>query len=183
MSKLLLDKPPLLVIPDLAVLIGLHESIVLQQIHYWIELNREADKNFEAGFYWTYNSYHDWQKQFKFWNVVTIKRLIGKLETIGLIISDNFNRMKFDRTKWYRIDYERLESFTKSPKYQTDLKESIKLSKTLIDTETIPEIREYPEIPEEQGEIMRAAYSVAGRLKADRRKLEEAQKDKANLDG
>lgn len=33
-SKLLLDKLPLQVMPTLATLIGLNEAIVLQQVHY-----------------------------------------------------------------------------------------------------------------------------------------------------
>ena len=64
MSKLLLDENPLMIMPQLAVKIGLNESIVLQQIHYWLEINRKADKNKRDGFYWTYNSYKEWQKQF-----------------------------------------------------------------------------------------------------------------------
>lgn len=35
MSKLLLDSNPLVIIPELAVAVGLNESIILQQLHYW----------------------------------------------------------------------------------------------------------------------------------------------------
>ena len=35
-SKLLVDEPPLIVLPSLAVAIGLAEAILLQQIHYWL---------------------------------------------------------------------------------------------------------------------------------------------------
>ena len=108
MSKLLLDEPPLQVQPTLAELIGLHESIILQQIHYWIEINTKSNKSFKDGFFWTYNSYQAWQLQFKFWTLRTIKGIIAKLEDRGLLISGNFNKAKFDRTKWYRIDYKKL---------------------------------------------------------------------------
>ena len=127
MSKLLLDKHPLLVIPNLAVLVGLNEAIILQQIHYWIEINREADKNFREGFYWTYNSYENWQRQFPFWSVITIKRAITSLRKKGLIVCANYNQMTIDRTQWYRIDYPALKIVSGNgrikmtpPSYQND---------------------------------------------------------------
>ncbi|MED5040832.1 DnaD domain protein [Geobacillus stearothermophilus] len=105
MSKLLLDEKPLVILPSLAKEIGLNEAIILQQLHYWLqESNNERD-----GQRWIYNTYEDWQKQFPFWSVTTIRRTIKKLENQGIIVSDNLNSMKIDKTKWYRIDYERLE--------------------------------------------------------------------------
>lgn len=103
-------KPPRTFDEDAACLIGLNESIILQQIYYWCEVNREANRNFQEGHFWTYNSYSGWQKQFKFWSLKTIKRIITNLERKGLIISGNFNAMKMDRTKWYRVNYEAVES-------------------------------------------------------------------------
>jgi hypothetical protein len=109
MSKLLYNTQPLVVDPDLAVLLGLNEAHFLQQVHYWIETNRRADRNFREGFYWTFNSYPNWQKQFPFWSIDTIRRIIHTLEDINLLISGNFNQLKIDRTKWYRINYAALE--------------------------------------------------------------------------
>lgn len=114
MSKLLLDSQPLLVIPELACLVGVSESIVLQQIHYWIEINRKGKRNFKEGTYWTYNSYETWQAQFPFWTLKTVKRIFAKLEAAGILISGTFNKMRFDRTKWYRIDHEALKSLLNS---------------------------------------------------------------------
>ena len=37
MNKLLLNEPPLMILPTLASNIGLNEAIFLQQLHYWIE--------------------------------------------------------------------------------------------------------------------------------------------------
>lgn len=109
LSKLLFDSPPLVVQPELAVVIGLNEAIVVQQVHYWLTLNQKTGKNFRYGYYWTYNSYEDWQKQFPFWSVTTIKRIITGLESAGILIVGRYNRMKMDRTKWYRINYKKLE--------------------------------------------------------------------------
>ena len=110
MSRLLLDEQPLLVMPQLATKIGLHEWIVLQQIHYWNQINEKAGNNYKDGYYWTFNSYERWQLQFPFWSIMTIRRMIAKLETMGLVISGNYNRLKIDRTKWYRINYKVLDN-------------------------------------------------------------------------
>ena len=110
MGKLLFDSPPLVVQPEIAVALGLNEAIVVQQIHYWITLNQKTSKNFRYGYYWTYNSYEDWQKQFPFWSLRTISSIIIGLEKKGIIVSGRYNKMKMDRTKWYRIDYKKLEN-------------------------------------------------------------------------
>lgn len=106
MSKYLLDDHPLVVLPSLALIVGLNEAIVLQQVHYWVTLNIKDGRNYEEGEYWTYNTYEKWQEQFPFWSLDTIKRTIKRLEKVGLLITDNFNKWKMDKTKWYRIDYE-----------------------------------------------------------------------------
>jgi hypothetical protein len=104
MSNLLIKDKPLLVLPVLACECGLNEAIFLQQLHYWLE----RSENMRDGHKWVYNSYEDWRKQFPFWSVSTMKRIIWKLEKEGYIISSNYNRLKIDHTKWYRINYDAL---------------------------------------------------------------------------
>ena len=120
MSMLLLDEEPLVISRSLAILIGLNESIVLQQIHYWLKQNEKSKRNFRDGHFWTYNSYPEWQKQFPFWSESTVKRAITKLEKEGYLISGNYNKLKIDRTKWYRINYEMLQPSVNSPLCQND---------------------------------------------------------------
>lgn len=107
MSKLLINESPLQVLPSLAVLIGLHEAIALQQLHYWLCPARKP--KIIDGVPWVYNSANEWHKQFPFLSMSTIWRLFDSLEERGLVKSDNFNRSKFDRTKWYTINYTALE--------------------------------------------------------------------------
>lgn len=109
MSSLLFDKRLLIINPSLACLIGLNESILLQQIHYWIEKKKENQTDFHDGHYWVYNTYKAWQRQFPFWSISTIKRIISSLEKKGILLSGNFNKMTIDRTKWYSINYELLD--------------------------------------------------------------------------
>lgn len=37
---------------------------------------------------------------------------MNELEREGILITANYNRMKYDRTKWYTVDYDRLEQVT-----------------------------------------------------------------------
>lgn len=107
MSNLLIPESPLQVLPTLAVTVGLNESIIFQQIHYWL-LKKE---NARDGYYWVYNSYTNWMTQFPWWSATTIKRAILKLEHEGYLISANYNSMIMDKTKWYRIDYSKVGDF------------------------------------------------------------------------
>lgn len=108
MSKLLRDRPPKLLDDDLACIFGDRAAILLQQIHYWVEVNREAGRNLEDGYFWTFNSQQSWLKHFPFWTLKIIKAQFQKLEKAGVLIVGNFNKHAYDRTKWYRIDYEQL---------------------------------------------------------------------------
>lgn len=107
-SRLLINEPPLMILPSLAKDIGLNESIIIQQLHYWIS----KSTHLRNGITWIYNTYYDWHKQFPFWSISTIKRTISSLEKKGLIVSNNFNELKIDQTKWYTIDYTILNQWT-----------------------------------------------------------------------
>lgn len=45
---------------------------------------------------------------FEFWSESTLRRIFTSLEKKGILIVGNFNKMGFDRTKWYSIDYDKL---------------------------------------------------------------------------
>nr|WP_259339227.1 hypothetical protein [Staphylococcus chromogenes] len=122
MSKLLIDDYPIQVLPKLAEEIGLNEAIILQQIHYWLN----TSKHYHDGKKWIYNSYPEWQKQFPFWSLITIKRTIYSLEKQKLLIVGNYNKAKFDKTKWYTIDYQTLECMIRRV-YQKETMERIKM--------------------------------------------------------
>lgn len=106
MSKLLISEPPLQVLPSLAMAIGLNEAIFLQQLHYWLVTSPHKKEDYN----WVYNSYEKWHSQFPFWSIKTIQRIIWKLEKEEYLISNNFNSLKIDRTKWYTINYSKLET-------------------------------------------------------------------------
>lgn len=116
MSKLLIDDYPIQVLPKLAEEIGLNEAIMLQQVHYWLN-NSKHEKD---GKKWIYNTYGDWQKQLSFWSEKTIQRTINKLEENDLLITSNYNKYKFDKTKWYTINYKTLDKIVSNRTGQYD---------------------------------------------------------------
>ena len=100
-SKYLIDDRPLVVKLQLVRLIGFKAAIVLQQVRYWLGEDRRPQVR--DGHPWVYNTYPDWQKQFPFWPVSTIKETFLELEREGLLLSGHFNARNTDRTKWYTI--------------------------------------------------------------------------------
>jgi hypothetical protein len=112
MSKLIINEHPLMVLPSLATAIGLNESIILQQVHYW--LDPRTNKNIKNGVTWVYNTYHQWSKQFPFWSEVTIGRIIRSLENKGLLKSSYFSPRSLKKEKWYTIDYAVLDNLSTS---------------------------------------------------------------------
>ena len=101
--NLLIAENPMIVCPTLAVRIGLHEAVFLQQVHFLTLHSR----NVRDGFRWVYNTYEDWLEIFPFFeNEQKIGRYVRKLEALGLLVtSKKYNRNKLDKRKWYRVNY------------------------------------------------------------------------------
>ena len=110
MSMYLFDEQPILANKALARELGLNEALVLQQINYWIEINKKSGNNYHDGKYWTYNSIRAWQeKVFDYLSVDTVKRTFSKLEKAGYLLVGNYNKDPRDKTKWYTINDKKLE--------------------------------------------------------------------------
>ena len=108
----LFSKHPLLIDQELATVIGLNEAIVLQQLNYWLHSKSAKKINDKL---WVYNTYENWKKQnFPFWSIATIRRAFNSLEKKEIIVSGNFNRAGFDKTKWYSIDEAKLNQLMSS---------------------------------------------------------------------
>ena len=141
-SKLLVAEPPLLVLPSLAVLVGLNEAIFLQQLHYWLlQSGKERD-----GRRWVYNTYDEWHSQLPFWSLATLRRIVNGLEQQGLVVSTTaYNQHKVDRTKWYSLDYARFDRLTNpadlilnlsSPSVQPEQMQALSLNSSVPETTT-----------------------------------------------
>lgn len=106
-SSLLINEAPLQVLPSLAVALkNVHEAIILQQIQYWLSRSNFVFK----GRKWVYNTLDEWHEQFPWITKKSVGDKFRSLEKKGILIVGNFNKLKYDRTKWYSIDYDKLNS-------------------------------------------------------------------------
>ena len=105
--NLLINDSPLIVLPHLAMIIGPDEALLLQQLYFRLK-NQGVKREGET---WYCQSYERWQMQIPFWGISKIKKLFLKLEKMDLVIStQKYNTFYVDRTKWYRINYKKLDT-------------------------------------------------------------------------
>lgn len=95
---------------DLAKIYGIEEAIILDNIAYWVYINKANENNYNDGKYWTYNSAKALSQIFIYMSEKKIQRLLARLEELGLIISGNYNKLSIDKTKWYALSDE-MEQF------------------------------------------------------------------------
>lgn len=86
-----------------AVEYGVNGAIFLSHIFFWLSVNRDANRNYHQGKFWTYNTVKSYSEIFPFWSEKQIRTIIQKLEKQGAIVSSKFNRKNFDNTKWYTL--------------------------------------------------------------------------------
>lgn len=84
---------------------GVIGALLIQQVHYWsITKGREHD-----GHLWAYNSLSSLAEQLMM-SRSAVANTIRDLESGGILASGSFNKANYDRTKWYRVNYESLSS-------------------------------------------------------------------------
>lgn len=132
--RLLFNEQPIVINRLAAKVLGLNEAIVIQQIHYWIDINEKAKTNFYENRTWTFNTYENWQEEnFCFWSVRTLKRIFDSLTQKGILIKNNFNKKKYDRTMWVTINYEKLNYILEQ--YELNLNKENQTKSIKISTE------------------------------------------------
>lgn len=115
---------PLVFSGALAMSIGVNDAIIIEKISYMIscsyKLNKERieqhqspTRNIYQGRIWIYHTHKEWQHKFPFWSCVTVARALRRLTKEHLLISKNLNRIKYDHTKWYSINYRVLTKLEK----------------------------------------------------------------------
>lgn len=82
---------------------GIETAIILKHLYFWIEKNKANDDNYFEGKYWTYNSVKAFSDLFPYMTEKKIRSALIKMEEQGLLITGNFNRSQYDRTKWYAL--------------------------------------------------------------------------------
>ena len=139
----LMDEQPVVVDRGLARVIGLSEAIVITQLHQWIEYNKKHKKNYKDGYYWTYGSMEKMHEEYFdiLGSVRTVRRVFKKLEKNGYLIVDNYNKLNFDKTSWYRVNYEKFNELKKEYRDgQNDHTDEDKMTTSQVDKMTISDV-------------------------------------------
>ena len=143
MNVWLMDEQPVVVDRGLARVIGLSEAIVITQIHQWVEYNRKNKKNYKDGFYWTYGAIKKWHEEYfdVIGSVKTLRRVFKNLIENDYLIVGNYNKLNFDRTYWYRVNYEKFNVLKKEHRDgQNDHTEEDKMTTSQVDNLTSSEV-------------------------------------------
>lgn len=94
---------------------GIEKAILLQNLRFWLDkelANTQRDEE-DSGpkirehegtkYVWTYNSAKAFSELFPYMSEKSISRWLRELEDDGIIISGVFNKLKYDKTKWYTM--------------------------------------------------------------------------------
>ena len=88
---------------DIATKYGIAEAILLGYFYHWIKVHEKNETNFYDGKYWTFDTSRELAKKHPYLSSPTIHRVIHKLEDNGLILTGNYNKVSYDKTKWYTL--------------------------------------------------------------------------------
>lgn len=105
MNNLLINERPLTIQPSLITVFGLQHALILQQVHFASQQPKSG--KIINGEKWIWNSYEEWRDNwFPFWSTENIRKHFTALENAGLLLS--CQPEAFDRTKFYRINYDKI---------------------------------------------------------------------------
>ena len=88
---------------NFAKLYGLAEAIIFDNVIYWTHKNKANRRNYLKGRYWTYNTAQALKELFPYLTNYQIDKAIKHLEQENLILVDNLNKKKTDRTRWFAL--------------------------------------------------------------------------------
>lgn len=92
--------------PSEAEKYGVNKAVLLYNIRFWLDKNKANERNIHNGYVWTYNSATSFSKLFPYMKSGSIKNWLKELEDDGILMSGNYNKSNYDRTKWYTIPSE-----------------------------------------------------------------------------
>lgn len=88
---------------DIATKYGIAEAILLGYFYHWITVHEKNETNFYDGRYWTYDSERTLVDKMPYIPKTTMHRLIKKLVDSGLLLTGNYNKFSYDKTKWFSL--------------------------------------------------------------------------------
>ena len=88
---------------DEAVIYGVEKAVMLNNFRFWLTKNRANNHQNIDDYYWTFNSATALSEIWPYLNAKKISRLLKELEVSGALITGNYNKAGYDRTKWYSM--------------------------------------------------------------------------------
>lgn len=88
---------------ELAKHFGLNKALLIDHILYWQEYNSKVNRNYNDGAYWIYHTIKEFHELFPYLSEKQISKALEDLVEDGLLITGNYNKISYDRTKWYSI--------------------------------------------------------------------------------
>ena len=80
---------------------GVHKAIILNHFRFWIITNKRNGTNFHDGHTWSYQTSKALCEWLPYLTQNQIGRYLRDLEDAEVLISGNYNKIAYDRTKWY----------------------------------------------------------------------------------
>ena len=91
--------------------VGANAATLYEYLCFWCG----KSKNVIDGRKWIYQRLKDFEEAFPTMSLSSIRRGLKKLEDEGLILTGNFNKVPYDRTKWYSaVEQKSSENVNKS---------------------------------------------------------------------
>ena len=80
------------------------KKILYAKIKNWIYRNEDKESEYhnKAGYWWTYGSYEHWGEDCGL-DMTTVGNHLRELVATGILKTGNYNKMKIDKTIWYRL--------------------------------------------------------------------------------
>lgn len=91
---------------DIANKYGPQAAIIIQHFQYAIHHHKRNNTHFHEGRYWTYNSINSLMLLYPFWSPKIIRNIINHLVVKNVLITGNYNKNTYDRTKWFAFKNE-----------------------------------------------------------------------------
>lgn len=92
---------------------GVNCAVILNNIYFWIQKNEANGNHYHDGMYWTFNSVKAFNDLFPYLSEKQIRLALSKLEAEDIIKTGNYNKVAYDRTKWYAITQKGISILTK----------------------------------------------------------------------
>lgn len=93
-----------------AVQYGIDRAILIQHIRFWCKQNTNKKDSYHDGHVWMFQSVEDMQKHYPYWSTHKLHRLLRSMELEGILLAGNYNKVGYDRTKWYTLNIDIVDS-------------------------------------------------------------------------